>query len=152
MGECDIHDFKLPHRYCLYLIAQISCWCILQVLVGGVWLKQLLRSSYKRPVKKRKHTPVGLKWIISYGSCNEMCSKSWLLLWANLHDLQHFLLCNGSVSVFVIELKWPPQLLHSWTFNKHADGHDVLPEINDPILKKSALINKCLLFSLVWLF
>lgn len=57
-----------------------------------------------------------------------------------LHDLQHFLPGNGSILVFVIKLKWPAQLLHCWAFDEHADGNDILPEINHPILKKSNLI------------
>lgn len=57
-----------------------------------------------------------------------------------LHDLQHFLSGNASISVLVIKFKWPAQLLHSWTFDQHADGHDILPEINHPILREATSI------------
>lgn len=54
-----------------------------------------------------------------------------------LLDLQHFSPGNGSISVLVIKPKWPAQLLHRRAFDEHADGHDILPELNHPILRKS---------------
>lgn len=57
-----------------------------------------------------------------------------------LHDLQHFLPGNGSILVLVIKLKGPVQLLHRWAFGEHADGYDILPEINQSVLRKSNFI------------
>lgn len=56
-----------------------------------------------------------------------------------LHDLQHFLPGNGSISVLVKKPKWPAQLLLRWALDEHADGHHILPEINHPILREHQL-------------
>lgn len=108
---------SFPHRYCLYLIAQISCWYILQPWVSWLWSEQLLHSSYKRPVDKRKHS-----WTERCIICG-LCSCSWKCLRAHTHT--HTCMIS-SISSLVMA----PSLSLSYSLNDQRSFSTAEPSIS----------------------